>query len=368
MHAQLIDTLTQQKRAPKHYIIRTNADASHAHPEKINFEKDIIYLDKIWNSILSMQSKHSKHSKHSKSYNQKISHPKLIYEEINLHLKVLRDFADAGLKNIYVDDAQTLKEMQKFARDFTPELLPSLKYFPEHETKNKNTLFNQYGIEKTIQSLLLRNISLKSGGHIVIDQTEAMTTIDVNTGKYIGSKNLSLEETVFKTNLEATHIIAHQVRLRNLGGIILIDFIDMLQETHCQKVMDALQIAFSTDYSRICIHPMSELGLVAVTRKRTHENIMQYLSTPCPTCCGSGYVKHMESICFDIFRQLKQETNLNPKARTLIIIASEQVIQALKKNTNYTHILHHLKLTLRPSIRLQINASYPQNTYDIIQI
>jgi ribonuclease G len=224
-------------------------------------------------------------------------------------------------------------------------------------------LFDLYGVEEEIRKALQRKVQLKSGGHLVIDQTEAMTTIDVNTGAFVGHRNL--EETIFKTNLEAAQAICRQLRLRNLGGIIIIDFIDMTEEEHKRQVLRALEKCLAKDHAKTHITEVSSLGLVEMTRKRTRESLEHVLSEPCPYCGGRGSVKTAQTTCYEIFREILRESR-QFDVETLLVLASGEVIDRLLDEES-AHLAELEAFIGRP-IRLQAEALYTQEQYDVVLI
>ena len=221
-----------------------------------------------------------------------------------------------------------------------------------------------YAVEDELQKALRRKVSLKSGGYIVIDQTEAMTTIDVNTGAFVGSRNL--EETIFKTNLESVQTIARQLRLRNLGGIIILDFIDMLDQEHKDQLYASLSKALQKDPAKTQICQISSLGLVEMTRKRTHDSLMRQLCETCPQCDGRGVVKSMHTICYEIYREIIRESQLYDDAEGFIVVGSKEVIDYLMEDES--HNFGELEASIQQTIQLQAEPNYMQEQYDIILI
>jgi ribonuclease G len=218
-----------------------------------------------------------------------------------------------------------------------------------------------HGVEEEIQKALDRKVPLKSGGYLVIDQTEAMTTIDVNTGAFVGSRNL--EDTIFRTNLEAAVAIARQLRLRNLGGIIIIDFIDMQDEDHRRQVLQALERSFSHDHARTHISSVSPLGLVEMTRKRTRESLEHMLCQPCPVCEGRRYVKTPETVAYEIFRELLRQSR-QFEVQSLVVLAHQDVIELLLDEESSA--LGELEVLIGKPIRLQTEALYTQEQFDVV--
>src|SRR5438105_4332838 len=248
----------------------------------------------------------------------------------------------------------------KGARLTTFIALPSryLVYLPRGESIGVSA-----GVEEEIAKALDRKVPLKSGGHLVIDQTEAMTTIDVNTGAYVGHRNL--EETIFRTNLEAAVSIARQLRLRNLGGIIIIDFIDMRDEPHRRAVLSALERALSGDRAQTHIVSLSPLGLVEMTRKRTRESLEHLMCQPCPSCEGRGFIRTPETVCNEIFREIVRQSR-QFASRELLILAHQDVVDRLLDEESAT--LGELEAQVGRPIRLQVEALYGVDHYDVVLV
>ena len=247
-------------------------------------------------------------------------------------------------------------QAKEFTQQFSPDMSERLEYYP-----GERPIFDLFGIEDELQRALGRKIELKSGGHLVIDQTEAMTTIDVNTGAFVGHRNL--EETIFRTNLDACVAIARQLRLRNLGGIIIIDFIDMEDDEHKRQVLRALEKALEKDRTRCYISGVSSLGLVQMTRKRTRESLTQSLCEVCATCHGRGRVKTVDTICNDIFREILRAERAY-QAEGYLILGAATVIDHLMEDAS-TH-LAELETSLNKSITLQSEQLYTQEQFDVV--
>jgi ribonuclease G len=216
-------------------------------------------------------------------------------------------------------------------------------------------------VEDEIHKALERKVQLKSGGHMVIDQTEAMTTIDVNTGAYVGHRNL--EETIFKTNLEAAQAIVRQLRLRNLGGIIIIDFIDMTEEEHKRKVLRVLEKTLEKDHAKSYISEVSSLGLVQMTRKRTRESLEHILCESCPVCAGRGSIKSAETVCYELFREIIREARQFDTGQ-LLVLASQEVVDRLLDEQSTS--LAELETFIGKPIKLQVESLYTQEQYDVV--
>ncbi len=282
----------------------------------------------------------------------------MLHEDLPLALRALRDLVGPEVERIRVDSRATYQRSREFLEKLIPDILPRLEYYT-----GERPLFDLYGIEDEIQKALERKVQLKSGGHLIIDQTEAMTTIDVNTGAFVGHR--TLEETIFKTNLEATQAICRQLRLRNLGGIIIIDFIDMLEEEHKRLVMRALERCLSKDHAKTHISDVSSLGLVQMTRKRTRESLQHILCAPCPCCGGRGSLKTAETTCYEIFREIIREAR-QFDAVSMLVLASPEVVGRLL-DEEATHLAELEEFLGRP-IKLQSEMLYTQEQYDVVLV
>jgi ribonuclease G len=270
--------------------------------------------------------------------------------------RVVRDLVSTDTQAILIDSKETLKSLQTFAQTYAHEVTERLQLH-----QGERPLFELYNIEDELQKALGRRVELKSGGYLIIDQTEALTTVDVNTGGFIGARNF--EETVFKTNLEAAQSIARQLRLRNLGGIIVIDFIDMNTEDHKKAVLSELQKALDRDRARTSVTEFSTLGLVEMTRKRTRESLAHLLCEPCPSCQGKGQVKTAQTVAYEIMREIVRESRqFNPKE--FRILASPAVIDLfLEEEAQHLGMLEEF---VGKPITLQVDNLFVQEHYDII--
>ncbi|HEY6095723.1 MAG TPA: ribonuclease G [Gallionellaceae bacterium] len=320
------------------YIIRTMAETASDN----ELLADIAYLDKLWNK-LQQQAKG-------------ISTPVLLYQELDLSLRVLRDFVNEDTSRILVDSRETFERMSAFAADYIAAAVPSLEHYG-----GQRPLFDLYGVEEEIEKALSRRVDLKSGGYLIIDQTEALTTVDVNTGGFVGGRNF--DDTIFKTNLEAAQVIARQLRLRNLGGIIICDFIDMDSPDHRNAVLDEFKKALALDHTRITVNGFSALGLVEMTRKRTRESLAHVLCEPCPTCQGRGEVKTAQTVCYQIQREIVREAR-QFNAREYRILASQQVIDMFLEEESQS--LAQLSVFIGKPVSLQVETLYGQEQYDVI--
>ena len=320
------------------FIIRTATEGAAGEAIMV----DIRYLHRLWEQVREQM--------------KVCGAPTVIYEELSLPLRTLRDLAAEHTEKVRIDSRETLVKAQQFVAELMPEIADRIEHYP-----GERPLFDLYGIEDEIQKALERKVPLKSGGHLVIDPTEAMTTIDVNTGAFVGHRNL--EETVFKTNLEAALTIARQLRLRNVGGIIIIDFIDMEDEEHRRQVLRTLERQLERDYAKTNIIGITELGLVQMTRKRTRESLTQVLCEPCSTCQGRGQVRTAETICYEIFREIIREARAF-QADGYMVLASQSVVDRLLDEESGN--VADLESFIGHPIRFQVESMYSQEQYDVV--
>lgn len=304
--------------------------------------KDALYLQRLWRAVSERLTNAEK--------------GQVLYEELPLHVRTLRDIMDEHIDKVSIDSKQSFDEMQEFAKKYMPDQISLLNHYIA-----ERPIFDLHSVEDEIQKAMQRKVMLKSGGYLIVDQTEAMTTIDVNTGGFIGSRNL--EETIYKTNLEAAQSIARQLRLRNLGGIIIIDFIDMEVEEHKRQVMRALEKSLEKDHARTQISDVSELGLVQMTRKRTRESLEHVLCESCAVCNGRGFVKTAETICYEIFREITRVSRLY-QPTSLMILASQEVVDLLLDELSAA--IAELEATIKRPINLQVDTIYSQEQYDVV--
>ncbi|MCK5889099.1 MAG: ribonuclease G [Methylococcales bacterium] len=320
------------------FIARTAAECI----DEALLAADMTFLTKLWEKI---QEK-----------SEAAKGKSLLHEDLCLSMRTIRDLYNEEIQRIRVDSLEMHKRMVQFASSFVPEVAPIIEHY-----SGECPVFDIYNVEDEITRALDRKVNLKSGGHLVFDQTEAMTTVDVNTGKYVGGRNL--EETIYKTNLEATKTIPRQLKLRNLGGIIIIDFIDMRSESHKKQVLDALQFQLDKDHAKNKITEVSTLGLVEMTRKRTRESLEHILCEPCGTCGGRGVLKTPESMCLEIFREIIREVR-QYKVNTLLVLASHEVVEMLLDEE--ADMLAELELFLDVQIKFRSEAEYNQEQYDVV--
>ena len=282
----------------------------------------------------------------------------LVHEDLPLPARVLRDLVTSDVGRIRVDSEQDFNAMKSFAATFLPEVEPMLELYTRRQP-----IFDLHGTEDEIKKALDRSIPLKSGGYVIFDQTEAMTTVDVNTGGYVGHRNL--EETIYRTNLEAAVTIARQLRVRNLGGIIIIDFIDMEEEGHRQRVMEVLQQSLVRDHARHQITAVSPLGLVEMTRKRTRESLQHILCEDCSHCDGRGFIMTAETVCFEVFREvIRQHRQFT--FDEILVLAHQDVIELLLDGQS--NALAELEEQTGKTIRLQPESLYLQDQFDVVLI
>lgn len=320
------------------FIARTAAEGV----EDAALRADMLFLQKLWNSI----------AQRIKTARVKT----LLHEDLPLCMRVLRDLHRSKVEKIRVDSRETYARLLKFGKEFVPETVPLIEHYA-----GERPLFDLYGVEEEIQRALERKVTLKSGGYLIFDQTEAMTTVDVNTGAFVGGRNL--EETIFKTNLEAAQTIARQLRLRNLGGIIIIDFIDMQDEEHKHQVLQALEKSLEKDHAKNSISEVSSLGLVEMTRKRTRESIENILCEPCPCCGGRGVMKTPETTCLEIFREIIREVR-QYNVQELLVLASNEVVERLLDEE--ADMLSELESFLNVRVKFRAEAQYNQEQYDVV--
>jgi ribonuclease G len=282
--------------------------------------------------------------------------PQMIYQDLSLALRTLRDIAHPQIEKIRIDSKETYQKVSEFVEQLVPDMASKLEHYP-----GGRPIFDLYNVEDEIQKALGRKVPLKSGGYIIIDQTEAMTTVDVNTGAYVGHRNL--EETIFKTNLEAATAIGRQLRLRNLGGIIILDFIDMQDLEHQRQVARTLDNALAKDHVKTKVLPVSDLGLIQMTRKRTRESLEQLLCEPCSSCEGTGTNKTPETICYEIFREILRAHRAYD-TKTYLVLASQAVIDQLLDEE--AHRLAELEQFIGKSISLRVEPMYVSEQYDVV--
>jgi len=322
------------------FIIRTMAETA----SDREMTADIEYLTKLWRDLTGRA--------------REVPASTLLYQDLSLAQRVLRDMAVEETTSIVVDSRETYARMLEFAGQYTPALVERLSHY-----QGERPLFDTGNVEDEIQKALARRVDLKSGGYLIIDQTEALTTIDVNTGGFVGGR--SFDDTIFKTNLEAAQVIARQLRLRNLGGIIIIDFIDMENADHRAGVLAELDRALEKDRTRLTVNGFTQLGLVEMTRKRTRESLAHILCEPCPICQGRGELKTAQTVCYEVLREIVRESK-QFNAREFRILASQAVIDMFLDEESQS--LAQLGDFIGKPISLQVETLYSQEQYDIVLI
>ena len=320
------------------FILRTNAEEA----TDAELAEDIAYLRKTWTTIRE----------------RSMSRPPgtLLHQDLSLAERVLRDLTGEQTQTIRIDSKMQFDVLRGFGESFMPGAVGKLDLY-----RGERPIFDLFGIEEEIQRALARRVDLKSGGYLIVDQTEALTTVDVNTGGYVGARNF--DDTIFKTNLEAAGAIARQLRLRNLGGIIIADFIDMVREDHQQAVLAEFRKQLSRDRVRTTVSGFTQLGLVEMTRKRTRESLAHMLCEPCPTCQGRGQVKTARSVCYDILREILREARqFSPKE--FRVLASAAVVEMLLDEES-VHLAGLSEFIGKP-ISLSAEPTTNPQQYDIV--
>ncbi len=311
---RLRDVVTRLSPGGIGFIIRTAGEGT----SEADLEADVNYLSSVWDEIQQRKGR--------------VAAPAVLFEELALPLRAIRDFANSRTRRIAIDDPDTHRTMQEFLSRFVADPRPQLELYT-----GALPIFDHFGIEASIDENLGRKVWLRSGGYLIIDQSEALTSIDVNTGRYVGKRDL--EETVLKTNLEAAQEVVHQLRFRNIGGLIIIDLIDMESAENREKVYRALQEALREDKARTNLLKISELGLVEMTRKRTRENLVQQLCEPCSYCDGRGYVISAESVAYKVLREIRKDlprfcgrqvaVSVNPRVAEMLLGPARKATQRL---------------------------------------
>jgi len=320
------------------YIVRTAAE--HVSAELLDADRS--FLLALWTEIVARAGQAGTGN--------------AVHEDLPLVLRVLRDLGRGDLERVRVDSRENHERMLAFCERFFPGIADRVELY-----QGGRPIFDLYGVEEEIQKALSRRVQLKSGGYLIFDQTEAMTTVDVNTGGYVGRRNL--EETIFKTNLEAAQAIARQIRLRNLGGIIIIDFIDMQDSEHRRQVLRALDKCLDRDHARTQVSGVSALGLVEMTRKRTRESLEHLLCETCPVCQGRGTLKTVETIGYEIFREIIREAR-QFEARRLLVLAAPEVVERLQDEESMS--VAEVEAFIGRPVTLQSEALYAQDQFDVV--
>jgi ribonuclease G len=323
------------------FIIRTAAEGA---PEA-ELQHDAAFLQRVWAKVLKRRARF-------KSKN------KLLYRDLVLPFRILRDFVGTKIDRVRIDSKITFTEIKEFTHEFVPELEENIEYY-----EGESPIFDLFDVENEVQRALERKVDLKSGGYLIIDQTEAMTTVDINTGGFVGHRNL--EETIFNTNLEATQAIARQLRLRNLGGIIILDFIDMKSNEHKRRVFTSLEQALAKDRVKTHINDFSPLGLIEMTRKRTQESLEHIFCGECSQCNGRGYVKTVETVCYEVLREVLR-VNRAYDADHFVVYASTAVTDALLGDES--HSLGELIVFMAKQVKINAEPMYGPEQFDVVMM
>ncbi|MXZ80291.1 MAG: ribonuclease G [Gammaproteobacteria bacterium] len=323
---------------PGGYILRTVGEF--ATPEAVDAEMNI--LNRTWESIAAR-------IENSRA-------PMLIHQNLPLATRLIRDLDWNNVERVRIDSRETCNGIRDFVRHLIPQATERIEHYP-----GDRPIFDLYGIEEEIQKALNRKIPLKSGGYLVIDQTEALTSVDVNTGSFTGKRNL--EETIFRTNLEAVTALARQIRLRNLCGIIVVDFIDMSLHEHSEQVMRMLRRELQRDPCRTSVSEMTSLSLVEITRKRSRDSLLHVLTQPCPTCQGRGTLKSPHTVCYEIFREIMR-TSKEFSASSFLVTASPKVVDLLMEEE--ASGVSDLESFIRASITLQVDPLLDPEQYEVV--
>ena len=319
-------------------IIRTAGDGQTTD----DLEEDLGYLRRVWDNILKEQ--------------QTAKAPALLFEELPLTHRMIRDQIRRETDRVLIDSLETYTKLSQFASKFMPELSHLIQHY-----QGDRPIFDLCQIEDEIEKALSRQVELKSGAYLVVDQTEAMTTIDVNTGRFVGAH--TLEQTVFRTNLEAAVAIGRQLRLRNLGGMVVIDFIDMDDDEHRRQVLRTLERSLDEDPVKTRVIGFNDLGLVVLTRKRSRESLSDLLQEPCPHCHGTGQMKTAETVCYEIFRAVMREYRAYSAEMTTVIAAPTVIDRLIDEESE---ALADLEAFIHRPIRLQVDGNFSQDRYEVV--
>lgn len=320
------------------YILRTVAEGV----SEVELKADIAFLHRLWNKI-------QQRIKESKA-------PSNVYEDLPLNMRALRDMTHSGIERIRIDSRETYQKALAFANSLVPEIESKLEYYP-----GERPIFDMFNVEEEMQRALGRKIELKSGGYLIFDQTEAMTTVDINTGAFVGHRNL--EETIFKTNLEAATAIGRQLRLRNLGGIIIIDFIDMEDPEHQRQVLRTLERVLERDHAKCKLTGVSDLGLVEMTRKRTRESLEHVLCETCSQCQGRGMIRTPETVAYEVFREILRQHRAY-ESDSYLVIAATRVVEYLLEDAS-DHVAE-LESFIGKTVRFQSDNLYNPEQFDVV--
>ena len=337
---RLKEIVGRLKKPGSGYIVRTVSEGR----SEDDFKRDMDFLELLWQRI---QKK-----------NEKLSAPSVLHYDLDLVFRTIRDLFTPEVEKFVIDDNEEHTRVREFVDTYLPQLSQKVELYDKDEP-----IFDGYDVEIEISRALGRKVWLKSGGYIVIDQAEALTAIDVNTGRFVGKRNL--EETILKTNLEAVREISYQLRLRNIGGIIILDLIDMEKEENRRKVFASLQELLSHDKAKTNIYQLSELGLIEMTRKRTMESLGRILCEPCPYCDGRGFVKSAVTVCYEIFREIRRVAPTS-KEKKIMLSAHPAVADLLYDEERQA--LDELEQAFKKKIIVKAEPSLHQEQYDIVLV
>ncbi len=338
--ARLKHLLEEIRRAPGGLIARTAGE----YREESEFVADMEYLGTLWDQIRRRA--------------EKSSAPSVLHQDLDLVLRTIRDVLSPDFKTVWVDSVDEYQRIVEFLDQIQPNLVSRVRLYRREEP-----IFDEFGIEPEIEKALKTKVWLKSGGYIVINQTEALVAIDVNTGKFVGKKNL--EETVFRTNLEAVKEIVRQIRLRDLGGIIVVDFIDMEDEENRSQLFEALEREIHKDRSKTKILQISEFGLIEMTRKRVRQSLERSLTQPCPYCGGSGRIQSNTTILLEIWRQMMKMTDLQD-GQEIIVRVNPEIYGSFK--TDEDRIFEEVEQTLGVHLVFKPDDTLHHEQFDVMRV
>ncbi len=337
---RLKDIVSSLKKNGSGYIVRTVSEGQ----DESELRRDMDFLELLWQRILKK--------------NEKLSAPSVLHYDLDLVFRTIRDLFTPDVERLVMDSASEYQRVREFAESYLPQLIDKVELYDKEEP-----IFDAYDVEIEISRALGRKVWLKSGGYIVIDQSEALTAIDVNTGRYVGKRNL--EDTILKTNLEAVREIAYQLRLRNIGGIIILDLIDMEKEENRRKVYTSLQEYLSHDKAKTNIYHLSDLGLIEMTRKRTRESLGRSLCEPCPYCEGRGFIKSSVTVCYEIFREIRRISH-SSKEKKIMVSVNPEVADLLYDEERQG--VEDLEMELKKKLIIKADATLHQEQYDIVMV
>lgn len=337
---RLKDIVMSLKKPGAGYIVRTVSEGQ----DDAELKRDMDFLELLWQRILKK--------------NEKLSAPSVLHYDLDLVFRTIRDLFTLDVEKLVIDSASEYQRVKEFADAYLPQLSEKVELYDKDEP-----IFDAYDVEIEISRALGRKVWLKSGGYIVIDQSEALTAIDVNTGRYVGKRNL--EDTILKTNLEAVREIAYQLRLRNIGGIIILDLIDMEKEENRRKVYTSLQEYLSHDKAKTNIYHLSDLGLIEMTRKRTRESLGRSLCDPCPYCEGRGFIKSSVTVCYEIFREIRRIAH-SAKEKKIMVSVNPEVADLLFDEERQG--VDDLEMEFKKKLIIKGDTTLHQEQYDIVMV